>query len=51
MVDYDAENGVHKDIKRLFSPKYPYEYLDENGKITMMEKLSKIEQFYTEKGI
>ncbi|MBE6693346.1 MAG: coproporphyrinogen dehydrogenase HemZ [Ruminococcaceae bacterium] len=51
MVDYDAEGGVHKDIQRLFSPKYPYEYLDENGKVTMMEKLNKIEQFYTEKGI
>ncbi len=51
MVDYDALSGEHKDIKRLFSPKYPYEYLDENGKVTMMEKLEKIEQFYTEKGI
>ena len=49
MVDYDAESGEHKAIKRLFSPKYPYEYLDENGKVTMMEKLSEIERFYDER--
>lgn len=51
MVDYDAEKGVHESIKRLFNPKYPYEYLGESSEQSMKEKLNSIEEFYNERGL
>lgn len=51
MVDYDAEAGTHLSIKRLFNPKYPYEYLEESGEQSMKEKLSLIEEFYDGRGL
>ena len=49
LVDYaPAGSGRKSVIRRLFNPKYPYEYLESDGGLSQAEQ---IEQFYRELGI
>lgn len=43
MVDYMPKNGGNPVIERLFYPKYPYEYLEDQS---TAEKLNAMENFY-----
>jgi hypothetical protein len=43
MVNYNPTGGGNPVIERLFYPKYPYEYLQDQS---TAEKLEKMEQFY-----
>ena len=45
MVNYRPENGGKPLIERLFYPKYPYEYLNDES---TAEKMAKMEAFYRE---
>jgi oxygen-independent coproporphyrinogen-3 oxidase len=49
LVDYAApESGEKSVIRRLFNPKYPYEYLESDGGA---EQARAIEEFYRERGL
>ena len=46
LVDYSPEGtGKKSVIKRLFNPKYPYEYLEEDKSLS---KVDEITEFYKE---
>ncbi len=51
LVDYAPGDGSPRYIERLFNPKYPYEYLGENGQAAMSEKLARAEAFYRDRGL
>ena len=51
LVDYAPVDGSPRYIERMFNPKYPYEYLDEAGAVSMQEKLTRAEAFYRERGM
>ncbi len=48
MVNYHPEGGGKPVIRRLFYPKYPYEYLDDTS---TMQKAEEMEEFYREQGL
>jgi oxygen-independent coproporphyrinogen-3 oxidase len=48
MVDYAPADGSKPLIERLFYPKYPYEYLEDES---TEEKLGAIESFYRNRGL
>jgi oxygen-independent coproporphyrinogen-3 oxidase len=49
LVDYAArEAGEKVSIRRLFNPKYPYEYLESDGGVA---QAAAITEFYRERGI
>jgi len=48
MVNYLPENGGKPVIRRLFYPKYPYEYLADSS---TEEKLREMEEFYRSEGL
>ncbi len=49
LVDYAAPNSGQKSvIRRLFNPKYPYEYLDSDGGVA---QATAITEFYRERGL
>ena len=48
LVDYRPEDGGKPVIRRLFYPKYPYEYLKDES---TGDKCAEIEAFYHERGI
>ncbi len=51
LVDYAPRDGSPRYIERLFNPKYPYEYLADNGTDATAEKLARAEAFYRERGM
>lgn len=51
LVDYAPADGSARLINRLFNPKYPYEYLGEDGRTVLAEQAAAIETFYRERGL
>jgi coproporphyrinogen III oxidase-like Fe-S oxidoreductase len=51
VVDYRPGEGKSPMIDRYFNHKYPYEYLDEAGAVSMQEKLTRAEAFYRERSM
>lgn len=51
LVDYAPVDGSPRYIERMFNPKYPYEYLDDAGVVSMKEKLKRAEEFYRERSM
>lgn len=51
LVDYAPADGSNRLINRLFNPKYPYEYLGEDGKAVLAEQGRAIEEFYRERNL
>lgn len=48
MVDYRPQNGGKPVIERLFYPKYPYEYLEDQS---TEQKIAAMEKFYRDHGL
>ncbi len=49
LVDYDAASGKSR-IKRIFKPKYPYEYLSNRGDADFTELEKAVNEFFLESG-